>query len=420
MKKDKALKDLNTEKANIKQLLPLYKGEKKDYKIIIPEEVESKIRFLCDKIHDVEWSGTLFYDIEGTFEDNNLVVTCKDIYLMDIGSAAYTEFNMSPDVISYMAQNPELLDYKTGLIHSHNNMATFFSGTDTATLQEEGTDRNHFVSLIVNNIGAYTAGITQKIKSVKDVNETFSFSTYGGAPVVQDRKYQETSEKIIWYELQIEKHEVSEGHTDIVERMQEINKKKEEEKAKIRPFTYNTPFYQRNNYDSLLHDKPKTFKKTEDPLQGRLFDDWDDYDYQYGQGWKFDDKKNLPEDTHYAGTYDEKIIKRCAKQLVTCNYLLPNEGTIDLKQWVKNMPQLYKKRFGSLDSAECKSAFENWADLYVQYVLENDLDPAFAAVDEEEELSTKAFDLVMYLTELEDNPNEYLQIIIDAISNFIE
>ena len=117
MKKEKTLKNLNTEKVADKQLLPLFKGEKRDYKIIIPEEIESKIRFLCNKIHAVEWSGTLFYDIEGTFEDNNLVVTCKDIYLMDIGSAAYTEFNMSPDVISYMAQNPELLDYKTGLIH---------------------------------------------------------------------------------------------------------------------------------------------------------------------------------------------------------------------------------------------------------------------------------------------------------------
>lgn len=126
MKKEKTLKNLNTEKVADKQLLPLFKGEKRDYKIIIPEEVESKIRFLCNKTHTVEWSGTLFYDIEGTFEDNNLVVTCKDIYLMDIGSAAYTEFNMSPDVISYMAQNPKLLDYKTGLIHSHNNMSKEF------------------------------------------------------------------------------------------------------------------------------------------------------------------------------------------------------------------------------------------------------------------------------------------------------
>ena len=301
------------------------------------------------------------------------------------------------------------------------NIMTFFSGTDTATLQEEGTDRNHFVSLIVNNVGDYTAGITQKIKSVKDINETFSFNTYGGSPVVQDRKYQEISEKIIWYNLQIEKHEVAAGHTDIVERMQELNKKKEEERAKTFTFASNNSFYQRNNYDTLLYNSPKTFKKTDDPLQGNLFNNnWNDYDYQYGSDWDFDKKKYLPEDTHFEGTYDENIIKRCAKQLVTCNYLLPNEDTIDLKQWVKNMPQLYKKRFGSLTIPENKCTFENWADMYVQYVLENNLDPASVGIDEEEEISTKAFDLVMYLTDLEENPNEYLQIIIDTISNFIE
>lgn len=122
MKKEQVINQ-HVEKVPQKKLLPLYKGEKRNYKLVIPEKVEEKIRFLCDRIHDVEWSGTLFYDIEGTFEDNNLVATCKDIYLMDIGSGTYTEFNMSPDVIGYMAQNPELLDCKTGLVHSHNNMA---------------------------------------------------------------------------------------------------------------------------------------------------------------------------------------------------------------------------------------------------------------------------------------------------------
>ena len=37
---------------------------------------------------------------------------------------------------------------------------TFFSGTDLNTLQEEGSDMNNFLSLIVNNAGQYTAAIT--------------------------------------------------------------------------------------------------------------------------------------------------------------------------------------------------------------------------------------------------------------------
>ena len=36
---------------------------------------------------------------------------------MDIGSQAYTEFDMSPDVIAYMTDHPELLDCQMGLIH---------------------------------------------------------------------------------------------------------------------------------------------------------------------------------------------------------------------------------------------------------------------------------------------------------------
>ena len=112
------------------------------FKLIIPEEVEKKIRYICQQIWKDEWSGTLLYKPEGRFEDGTLAIRCVDIYVMDIGTAAYTEFDMSPDVISYMADNPELLDCQMGLSHSHNNMATFFSGTDTATMKEEGMDRN--------------------------------------------------------------------------------------------------------------------------------------------------------------------------------------------------------------------------------------------------------------------------------------
>lgn len=87
------------------------------YKIVIPAKVERLIRFLCERVWDTEWSGVLFYTPSGTFENGDLEIHCEDIYPMDIGTTTYTEFNMSPDVISYMAQNPELLDCKMGLIH---------------------------------------------------------------------------------------------------------------------------------------------------------------------------------------------------------------------------------------------------------------------------------------------------------------
>ena len=88
-----------------------------NYKLIIPAEVERKIRFTCQKVWSTEWSGTLFFTHEGSFENNDLVIRCVDIYIMDIGTQAYTEFDMNPDVIAYMTEHSELLDCQLGLIH---------------------------------------------------------------------------------------------------------------------------------------------------------------------------------------------------------------------------------------------------------------------------------------------------------------
>lgn len=88
-----------------------------NYKLVIPAEVERKIRFACQKVWNTEWSGTLFFTHEGSFANNDLVIRCVDIYIMDIGNATYTEFDMNPDVIAYMTNNPELLDCQMGLIH---------------------------------------------------------------------------------------------------------------------------------------------------------------------------------------------------------------------------------------------------------------------------------------------------------------
>lgn len=87
------------------------------FKITIPKKVEQKIRFICQNVWDVEWSGVLFYEYKGTFENKDLDIICKDIFIMDIGSTAYTEFSMSPKVASHMTANPELLDCQIGLVH---------------------------------------------------------------------------------------------------------------------------------------------------------------------------------------------------------------------------------------------------------------------------------------------------------------
>lgn len=86
------------------------------YKLKLSLSLEDKIRHVCKSLPTLEWSGTLFYTVKGSFEGKDLVITAVDMLVQDIGSAAATEFTPSPDVGFYMAQN-DLLDCQMGLIH---------------------------------------------------------------------------------------------------------------------------------------------------------------------------------------------------------------------------------------------------------------------------------------------------------------
>ena len=86
-----------------------------------------------------------------------------------------------------MTENPLLLDCQMALIHSHGNLATFFSTTDQDTLLEEGLDRNNFVSLIVNNKGEYTAAITRKVK-IKKVHTSYNFFDKGEQENIEEMR----------------------------------------------------------------------------------------------------------------------------------------------------------------------------------------------------------------------------------------
>lgn len=97
------------------------------YKLIVPKNVEEKIRYLIRKYPHTEWSGILFYTHTGTFEGNDLVITCKDIFPMDLGTSGWTEYKMSPEVAGYVGENLELFDCCMGLIHSHHSMGKLFA-----------------------------------------------------------------------------------------------------------------------------------------------------------------------------------------------------------------------------------------------------------------------------------------------------
>ena len=380
-----------------------------NYKLIISAEVERKIRFTCQKVWSTEWSGTLFFTHEGSFENDDLVIRCVDIYLMDIGTQAYTEFDMNPDVIAYMTEHTELLDCQLGLIHSHAGFQTFFSGTDQATLKEEGRDRNNFVSLIVNNAGSYTAAITRTIKS-KQVKESVSYEFFGDGEKQDTKEYVNDVDEIEWFYLKIEKEGENYSFPDMAARLEEIKQAKAEKAKKAQTPAYSSGYKPviANSYGTKAG--PANLVKKEDSkpevVQPTLFDNANDLPFEEGY--------EIP---YGQVTFDKVTLKSLVLQLITGSIIISNDSKIDITKWAKSMPALYEKRFGK--GEEGMENFKMWADTYTEYLTWYVTDEKLEELgfDETEICAICAHDMIEELTKLPEN--DYIKGYIDALQKYL-
>lgn len=412
------------EKKEVKPVLELV--HRQDiFKIVIPAEVEKKIRFLCKNIWDVEWSGVLFYKVEGAFEDKSLTIRCVDLFQMDIGTSAYTEFNVSPDMATYMVDHPELLEegIYQGLIHSHNNMATFFSGTDTATLSAEGNDMAHFVSLIVNNAGKYTAGITRKYKCVQTVSEKYTYPTWNGEVREGVETFDIEEEKLEWFNLDIVFEDATDDfETEMMERIKEIK----EAKKKVVTLMYGGRNYlQYGNYGKAItptKEVGSTFPMDEDKYYGEKRSWYDpqkdkqDKQLPAGQGeLPFDQPGEENVEIPYGTiTIDPDIVQSIVRQLVTSSIIISNESAVDVKKWANSMESLYRRRFGSVKE------FEYFASNYVDYLINYTYDGDVMAVinnDDSVMAALLAHDVREELKKLPKNP--WLSVYIKLMDDYI-
>lgn len=408
------------EKKEVKPVLELVHRQDM-FKIVIPVEVEKKIRFLCKNIWDVEWSGVLFYKVEGAFEDKSLTIRCVDLFQMDIGTSTYTEFNVSPDMATYMVDHPELLEegIYQGLIHSHNNMATFFSGTDTATLSAEGNDMAHFVSLIVNNAGKYTAGVTRKYKCIQTVSEKYTYPTWNGEVREGVETFDIEEEKLEWFNLDIVFEDATDNfETEMMERLKEI---KESKKKVVTPVYKDYPQY--GNYG-------KNIAPTKEVVSTFPMDKEKYYEEEGRGRYKAKEVKELPTkegelpfeqpeeenlDIPYGiVTVDEGIVQSIVRQLVTLSIIISNESAVDVKKWANSMESLYRRRFGSVKE------FEYFASIYVDYLINFTYDGNVMAVinnDDSVMAALLAHDVREELEKLPKNP--WLSVYIKLMDDYI-
>lgn len=375
---------------------------KKDnrYKLIITPELEEKIRFLCARFPHNEYSGVLFYDYTGRFEDNSLVLTAKDFCLMDYGSATYTEFNKSAEICNYMIEN-DLLECQQGLMHSHDQMSTFFSGTDTNTLLEEGSDMNNFLSLIVNNAGQYTAAITRKVKHIPHVTETLKYEFFGEGNINLGTDEYDAIEsyEIEYFFLDIEKPTVDIGYTDLFNRINEISIdkgrtliKNESNKSVFNPH----------------HNLAITHTTVQEPiLEGKL-----PFEGLAKPKAEVDEEEELIDYDNVK--FNNNQLNSITKQLLMGS---PIFNPKDLNDWVDKMPTVFSKRFG--EGQKGLANYKAFIGYFVEFLLSEafDEDLAEEGYMEDYQMPICAYGVLQKLHQFKSN--SFLNIIEEEVERFI-
>lgn len=169
------------------------------------QEFLDKVRYLCREIAKVEWSGALFYTLEGSIKKpEKMKVILKDILPLDKGTSAYTSYELDNRFIDYMSADEERLDWRLGHIHSHNTMGVFFSGTDTAELNDNCQAHNFYLSLIVNNFMDFVARIAIAADFETNITKKFTALDENGENyVIGQEKVNYKQTKMYWYDCEV-------------------------------------------------------------------------------------------------------------------------------------------------------------------------------------------------------------------------
>ena len=173
----------------------------------MPLEVLHQIQYLCKSISKVEWSGALFYTTEGSIEKpGTFKITLKTILPLDMGTQAYTEYNLDERFMDFIEEDfEERCTWKLGHIHSHNSMAVFFSGTDMAELNDNAPAHNFYLSLIVNNAMDFLAKVAFIGEAKKDIKQVpyTAKNVQGHDYIIEKQDFEVNNQKLFIFDCDI-------------------------------------------------------------------------------------------------------------------------------------------------------------------------------------------------------------------------
>lgn len=277
-------------------------------------------------------------------------------------------------------------------------MATFFSGQDTSMLKQEGANRNHFLSLIVNNAGTYSAKLTSREiveQQTICVSKGKSFNDVG---YEQKEENNQTYTTVSTYDLTIVKEAADcEDYEELMSIIEECNKRKierkEREKKEIQSFTHSA----RNAIiDSDFDLNPHTNYSEAD--QQRL-----EFEEDEQLLFDSDDVPTAPLTDDEVAFFGNQILRL---SLIPTYYK-------NIKEFVDNLEDLVSKRFESF--VEYEIAMSMICDYIIDNEILNMLDYKYPAIIVDEVLEEAKKQLVKYFRSISKEDNKC----INKICNYI-
>lgn len=396
-----------------KSLLEMTK-KSSTYKMIITEELEKKFQYYLNRFPSTEFSGTLFYKTTGSFVNNDLVITAIDFLLQDIGSSTYTEFEQSPDVVSYMVEHPELLEEGVyqGLVHSHNSMPSFFSGTDIATLREEGSDRTHFLSLIVNCCKTnpkYEAAITRIIEEEMVATGSVKFKTFNEKEDSNPITYKFTRKRLEYYMLDITKPVIIDGFAELSARITEVYKQKSE---KSKANTYKSPALGEFYIGNYTQPEPRYFNPQNNFQKTNVgkANIASAYIPKVSTELPFEEEiKAIPYGVIKANA---DIVDDLVSQILTGDINYVRDKDTSLNDLAIACDTLFSDRFDSI------KLFKVWAEQFVEFLVYYTEDPSLDMVEDDEIAAILAYDIHERLTNI-TTKNDYINCFMNILNKYI-
>ena len=353
-----------------------------------------------------------------------MVIVAEDLLLMDIGSAAYTEYDENGDVIAYMVEK-DLLDKQRGLIHSHNKMKAFFSGTDVNTLREEAEDYNHFVSLVVNNFRQYVGIITTVVETTTEVKESFKYKTFEEEEKSGEYSDIKETKEMVYSYLNIILGDVEIQQNELLNRIKEIVEAKEakrlaqEEARKKCTVPYNggkvKPMFGLAHIPTgkeVINFKDDWDKKIPTDKFGRPFDTGIVEVTQQKIDFKELEDESTFDIDYDTITLNKEYIDTLTKKILTGSVLVTDGNQINLQEFISRMPKLFGPIFKEEGTYKFFIGGFIEALFNAQILPELEVEYDFDSIN-----SILAYKIMEHLEG--KGSNEYIEVIINELSQLI-